>query len=154
MTLSQAISVSLFKDEAKIEIEWFDGGNLRINFKSGSMNDLAMDRSRVPPDNAGGEARKLLAASVAECMGSTLFFLLKWANVEFKGFRATAEAVTAKDEKGRLCVDGVNLTIDVDISKDEETLRKFERVKNLFKKGCLISRSLERGVKAKYSIVT
>lgn len=146
--------MSVFKSEAEIELEWVKGEDLKIKFNSECMEDLVIERSRVPPEKMGAEARKLLGASLAECMCSTLFFLLKWAKVESKGFRATADAVAAKDEKGRLCVDSINLTIHLDIPKDEETLKKFERVKNLFKKGCLMDRSLERGIKVNYSIMT
>ena len=87
-------------------------------------------------------------------MASTLFFLLKWANVKVNRFSATANAVTAKDETGRLIVNSVDVTLNLDIPKDEKTLKKFERVKTLFKRGCLMSRSLEKGIKVNYAIQT
>jgi len=49
-------------------------------------------------------------------------------------------------------VDSINLKIHLDIPKDEDTMKKFRRVENLFKRGCLMSRSLERGIKVNYSI--
>jgi organic hydroperoxide reductase OsmC/OhrA len=144
-----------FQSEAKIELEWLEGEDFKIRFDSEGLKlTLVVERSRVPPEKVGGEARMLLAAALAECMASTLFFLLKWAKVEVKRFSATANAVTGKDEAGRLNVDSVDLTLNLDIPKDEETLKKFERVKTLFKRGCLMSRSLEKGIKVNYSIVT
>jgi len=144
----------VFKSEAKVELELLREGDLKIKFNGKTMEDLIIKRVGVPSEEMGAEARKLLAASLAECMCSTLLFLLKWANVEFKDFRAVAEAVTAKDEKGRLCVDSINLKIHIDIPKDEDSVKKFRRVENLFKRGCLMSRSLERGIKVNYSIIT
>lgn len=147
--------MSTFQSEAKIELEWLEGEDFKIRFNSEGLKlTLVVERSRVPPEKVGGEARMLLAAALAECMASTLFFLLKWAKVEVKRFGATANAVTGKDENGRLNVDRVDLTLNLDIPKDEETLKKFERVKTLFKRGCLMSRSLEKGIKVNYSIVT
>jgi organic hydroperoxide reductase OsmC/OhrA len=147
--------MSKFQSEAKIELEWLEGEDFKIRFDSEGLKlTLVVERSRVPPEKVGGEARMLLAAALAECMASTLFFLLKWAKVEVKRFSATANAVTGKDEAGRLNVDSVDLTLNLDIPKDEETLKKFERVKTLFKRGCLMSRSLEKGIKVNYSIVT
>jgi len=146
--------MSTFKSEAIIELEWLGGEDLKIKFNSECMNDLMIKRSNISPEKVGAEARKLLAASLAECLGSTLLFLLKWTRVKLNKFYAVASAITGKDEKGRICVDSINLTIHLNIPKDEETIRKFERVKNLFKRGCLISRSLERGIKVNYSIVT
>ncbi|MCD6465946.1 OsmC family protein [Candidatus Bathyarchaeota archaeon] len=144
----------VFKSEAKVELELIGEEDLKIRFNSKTMDDLIIRRSRVSLEEMGAEARMLLAAALAECMCSTLLFLLKWANVEFEEFRAVAEAVTAKDEMGRLCVDSINLKIHLDIPKDEDTMKKFKRVENLFKRGCLMSRSLERGIKVNYSLTT
>jgi len=146
--------MSSLSSRIKVEMEWLGGEDMKIRFKSRSMDDLIIARSRIPREESGGEARELLAASVIECMGSTLFFLLKWAQIKFKNFRSTVEVISDKDEQGRNCIGSINLSLYIDISKDEETLRKFERVENLFKKGCLIGRSMERGIKVNYSIVT
>jgi organic hydroperoxide reductase OsmC/OhrA len=147
--------MSTFQSEAKIDLEWLEGEDFEIRFNSGGLKQtIVVERSQVPPEKVGGEARMLLAAALAECMASTLFFLLKWAQVEVNRFRATAIAVTAKDETGRLNVDSVDLTLNVDIPQDEETLKKLERVKTLFKRGCLVSRSLEKGIKVNYAIQT
>ena len=147
--------MSTFQSEAKIELEWLGGEDFKIRFDGEGLKlTFVVERSRVPPEKVGGEARMLLAAALAECMASTLFFLLKWAKIEVKRFSATANAVTGKDETGRLNVDRVDLTLNLDIPKDEETTKKFERVKTLFKRGCLMSRSLEKGIKVNYSIVT
>jgi organic hydroperoxide reductase OsmC/OhrA len=132
-----------------------EGEDFEIRFNSGGLKQtIVVERSQVPPEKVGGEARMLLAAALAECMASTLFFLLKWAKVAVKRFSATANAVTGKDETGRLNVNSVDLTLNLDIPKDEETLKKFDRVKTLFKRGCLISRSLEKGIKVNYTIQT
>ena len=116
------------------------------------MDDLIIKRAGIPQEEMGAEARKLLAASLAECMCSTLLFMLKWAGVKVENFKAVAEAITAKDEKGRNCVDNINLTIYLHIPKDENMIKKFKRAENLFKRGCLMSRSLERGIKVNYRI--
>jgi len=140
-----------FKSETKIELEFLKQ-DLRIKFHSDRMRDLILKRSQVPREKLGSEARRLLAASLAECMCSTLLFLLKWAGVDSEGFKATAETITSKDEKGRLCVDSINLTVHLDILEDVETSKKIQRVESLLKRGCLISRSLERGIRVRYSL--
>ena len=141
-----------FKSEAKIDLELLESGDLKVRFNSECLNDLTIKRAGVPKEKIGAEARELLAASLAECMCSTLFFLLDWAKVKFTGFRASAYVATGKDEKGSVHVDSINLAISLKIPKDEETLEKFKRVESLFKKGCLMSRSLERGIRVGYSI--
>jgi len=140
------------KPQIKVEMKLLTGEDMKIKFNSRSMDDLIIARSRVPREETGGEAQELLAASVAECMGSTLFFLLRWAQIKLEDFQATVEVITDRDEQGRNCVMGINLNLDVDVKKDDETLKKIDRVKNIFNRGCLISRSLERGIKVNYSL--
>ncbi len=146
--------MATFKSEAKVELEMLEEGGLRIKFGSKTMNDLIIKRSGIPLEEMGAEARKLLAASLAECMCSTLLFLLKWAGVKIDDFKAIAEAITAKDEMGRNCVNNINLTIQLKIPEDKDTMKKFKRAESLFKRGCLMSRSLERGIKVNYKIET
>lgn len=145
--------MSVFQSKTKVELELLNNEDVKIKFNSESMEDVIIDRSSMPPARRGAEARKLLAAALAECMSSTLFFLLQWAQIECKQFNATAEVVTAKDENNRLCVDHINLTMYLDIPNDEKSLKSFERTKTLFKRGCLMSRSLKRGINVEYSIV-
>ena len=146
--------MSDLESEIKVALRWIaEQNSFKIEFQSDCMNDLTVDWLRVPIEKRGGEARRLLAASLAECMGSTVFFMLKYANVEFKDFRAVADVTTAKDEKGRVCVDKISLTMHVGIPKNGETLKKVQRIKNLLNRGCLISRSLERGIKVQYSLL-
>lgn len=151
---SLSVRVMSFKSDVRIELERMENGDLKIKFGNETLEDLVIRRSGLPKEKVGAEARKLLAASLAECMCSTLIFLLDWAKIDFKGFQASVDALTEKDEKGGLCVDSLNVTINVEVPTDEETTKKFRRVKSLFKRGCLMSRSLERGIKVNYSIVT
>ncbi|MBS7633314.1 OsmC family protein, partial [Candidatus Bathyarchaeota archaeon] len=100
----------------------------------------------------GSEARQLLAASLVECMCSTLISLLNWARVDLKMFQAEAKVISGKDEEGRLCIDSINVNVNIGIPEDEETLRKLKRAEILFERGCLMSRSLKRGIKVNYSV--
>ncbi|MEM2922762.1 MAG: hypothetical protein QXF26_10670, partial [Candidatus Bathyarchaeia archaeon] len=85
------------KAPIKVEMELVTGEDMKIRFSSKSMDDFVIARSRVPREQTGGEAQELLAASLAECMGSTLFFLLRWAQIKLEDFRATVEVITGKD---------------------------------------------------------
>lgn len=141
-----------FKSSLKVNLEKVDQGDLKITFDSPTMNDLLIKKSGIPREQMGGEARQLLAASISECLCSTLISLLEWSRVNVRKFLAQAEVVSGKDEEGRLCVDTININIDVEVSEDKETLKRFERALTLFGRGCLMSRSLKRGIKVNYSV--
>jgi len=143
-----------FESEIKIELEQPRDGDLMIRLNSDSIKDIIVKKRGIPREKMGGEARQLLAASLAECMCSTFVSLLEWARVEYEKLQASVTVSTGKDEKGRLCVSQIDVDMAVDISRDEENLKRFGRVENLFKRGCLMSRSLERGIKVVYKIDT
>jgi len=141
-----------FRSEVKIEVEQPRNGDMLIKFSSETMDNLIVKKAGVPKEKMGGEARELLAASLAECMCSTFVSLLEWARLEYGKLHATVTAFTDKDEVGRLCVDRIDVNIDVEVPDDEESRKRFRRVENLFKRGCLMSRSLERGIKVNYKL--
>jgi len=141
-----------FKPETKIELEQLENGDLLIKFNSETMRDLTVKKAGIPKEKMGGEARQLLAASLAECMFSTFISLLDWTRLKYGKIRAVVTAFTEKDEKGRLCVDRVNVNLDVEIPEDEESQQRFRRAESLFRRGCLMSRSLERGIKVSYEV--
>jgi len=144
--------VMSFESEVKIELEQPRDGDLLIKLNSDSMNDIVVKKTGIPKEKMGGEARQLLAASLAECMCSTFVSLLEWARVKYEKLHATVTVSTGKDEKGRLCVSQIDVDMKVEIPEDEETIKRFGRAENLFKRGCLMSRSLERGIKVNYRI--
>jgi len=141
-----------FKPETKIELERLENGDLLIKFSSETMRDLTVKKAGVSKEEMGGEARHLLAATLAECMCSTFISLLDWTRLKYGKLRALVTTFTEKDEEGRLCVGRIDVNIDVEIPEDEESIKRFRRAENLFKRGCLMSRSLERGIKVSYKI--
>ena len=141
-----------FKSETKIDLEQLENGDLLIKFNSETMKDLIVKKADVPKEKMGGEARQLLAASLAECMCSTFISILEWARVKYGKLHAIVTVSTGKDERNRLCVDQIDVNFKVEIPQDEESAKRFRRAENLFKRGCLMSRSLERGIKVSYKI--
>jgi len=141
-----------FKSETKIELEETENGDLLIKFNSETMEDLIIKKAGISKEKMGGEARQLLAASLAECMCSTLISILKWARVKYEKLRAVVTVSTGKDENNRLCVDQIDVDFKIEIPEDEESMNRLSRAENLFKRGCLMSRSLERGIKVNYKI--
>ena len=143
-----------FKPETKIELEQMESGDLLIKFNSETMEDLIVKKAGIPKEKMGGEARQLLAASLAECMCSTFISILEWARVKYEKLHAIVTVSTEKDERNRLCVDRIDVDLKIEIPEDEESMKRFRRAENLFKRGCLMSRSLERGIKVSYKIDT
>jgi osmotically inducible protein OsmC len=137
-------------EKVGVELEYLGDVDFKVKFGHGAMDDLVIVASRVPEDQRGGVARKLLAASVTYCMAGWLFTLLQKTRVEVNALKARTEVTMGKDESGRDFVDKIDIQIQVQIS--DEDVNAFERCKSIVDRGCLISRSLIRGVKVTNSI--
>jgi len=133
-----------------VELEYLGGLDFKVKFAHGAVDDLVITGSRVSPEQMEGVSRKLLAASVAYCTTGWLFTLLKKTRVEVGALRSKAEVTMGKDESGRDYVDEIGLQVQVEIP--DEDLNAFERCRAIVERGCLITRSLRKGIKATASI--
>jgi len=137
-------------EKVGVELEYLGDVDFKVKFGHGAIDDLVIAASRVPEDQGGGVARKLLATSVMYCMAGWLFTLLQKTRVDVDALKASAEVTMSKDESGRDFVDKIDMQIQVQIS--DEDVNAFERCKSIVDRGCLISRSLMRGVKVTHLI--
>ena len=137
-------------EKVGVELEYLGDVDFKVKFGHGAMDDLVIAASRVPKGQSGGVARKLLAASVTYCMAGWLFTLLQKTRVDVNALKAKTEVTMGKDESGRDFVDKIDMQIQVQIS--DEDVNAFERCKSIVNRGCLISRSLIKGVKVTHSI--
>jgi organic hydroperoxide reductase OsmC/OhrA len=143
----------MLPNKVKIELECFKNNDISIHFNSEVLQDIFLAKSKFPQEKLGGEARALLAASVAECMVSWLAYLLSKSRVKTDFIKASAEAITGLDENKQYIVKEIDVKINVKINGEDSAYQRFENVKNyLLEEGCLMSRSLEKGIKVVFSI--
>jgi len=133
-----------------VDLEYLGNLDFKVKLAHGAIDDLVIAGSRVSPDQMEGISRKLLAASLTYCMTGWLFTLLKKTRVDVGALRSKAEVTMAKDESGRDFVDQIDLQIEVEVSNED--LNAFERCTAIVERGCLITRSLRKGVKVTHSI--
>ncbi|MEM2180368.1 MAG: OsmC family protein [Nitrososphaeria archaeon] len=138
------------EEKIEVKLECFANNDIKIHFGSRVLPDLLIAKSKVAQEKLGGEARALLAASVAECMVSWLTFLLNKSRIKFNSVKALTEVITGLNEREQNVVKEINLTVDVEV---EDCNQRFEHIKNILtKQGCLLSRSLEKGIKVNFFI--
>ena len=133
-----------------IEQQLLGEGRYKITFNHDALEDLRIDLSELPEEKRYGIARRFLAASATWCTCGVLKYALKARGVNISDMTAESSVQMGKDEKGR----NVVVRIDIDISVDipEENREDLERYHRLVEAGCLVSRSLERGIEVNHSI--
>ena len=114
------------------------------------LAELALDFSALAPEERGGTAKKFLAASAISCFCSALAGALLARGAEYSEIRGSASVETGLDDKKRARVQKITLHVEVVMSDDYEDV--FERCKKIMEHGCLVTASLEPGIKVEHDI--
>ena len=142
--------------EVVVEVEQVKGGDLLIKFNSETISDMIIRRAGVTREKIGGEARMLLAASIGECICSALTSALEIVKLEYDRINAAVTVNVKEDESNMLYIKSIDVNMRLKAPKDEGSIEKFKRAKALLgrmlRRGSLISRSMEKGIKINYEV--
>ena len=122
----------------------------RIQYNSPLLKDHIMDHRAVPEEKRPGQMRKLLCASAAGCLSGSLYNALTNRGVQIESLKASAVAFGANEIGALPRIQAIHIKVEVGI--DEKDSKFLEEVKNDFKEGCLITRSISPGIQVTHSI--
>ena len=122
----------------------------KLIFDHDAINDIDVELSKIPKEKRLGVARALLAASNTYCMAGSINYMLRARGVKTKGISATSNVRMGKDDKGKSCVEGLDIKIQAVIP--EESRDVFDHCVSILKDGCLVTRSLKKGIKVQHTI--
>ncbi|MBS7288307.1 MAG: OsmC family protein [Candidatus Freyarchaeota archaeon] len=134
---------------AEAELKW------RENFKfNAKVNEFFIEMDE--PTEIGGEASglsplDLLAASVGGCLSASLVFCLKKARIPIRGISAKSRATVTRED-GYLRVK--NIDVELNVEFDEETAKKAEQCFSIFRRYCIVTESVIKGIPVNLEIKT
>ncbi len=132
------------------KLELIRDNDYRFIFDHDALNEIDVELSKIPKDKRAGVARSFLAASATYCMAGSINDMLKARGVDVNGISATSSVIMGKDDKGKSFVEGLNLKIHVDIP--DESRDVLDHCVSILKDGCLVTRSLKKGIHVDHSI--
>ena len=132
------------------KLELIGDNDYRFIFDHDALNEIDVELSKIPKDKRAGVARSFLAASATYCMAGSINYMLKARGVDVNGISATSSVIMGKDDKGKSFVEGLNLKIHVDIP--DESRDVLDHCVSILKDGCLVTRSLKKGIHVDHSI--
>lgn len=139
----------------RVEMQWlgkilsYGDEDLLFKFNHKALQPIIMQKSVLPLEERAGTSRELLAAVASECMVEWMIMSLKQAKIPIEEFTTTTEANMEIDETGRTIVESCDTVVNLKLS--EEKLEEAKIIlEHLLEVGCLMSRSLERGIKLRY----
>jgi len=130
--------------EFSITLEHLDGYAFRISFDETAIAPLLVDEPPPLGESRGPNPSRLIAAAVANCLTASLLFCLQKARVQPAGLRASARGRLVRNEKGRLRLDGIDVTLTLDPGAEGQP--RLDRCLGLFEDYCVVTESIRQGV--------
>lgn len=140
----------------RVEMQWlgktlsYGDEDLLFKFNHKAMPPMLLHKSVLPPEERAGTSREILAALASECMVEWMIMSLKRAGIPIEEFNTDTEAKMGNDEDGRAVVDRCDTMVNLKVSEDRLEEAKMI-LEHLLEVGCLMSRSVGRGVKFNYT---
>jgi osmotically inducible protein OsmC len=128
-----------------VEVKLLDSGDYLIKLNHSALKDIDVLLSKVPENKRAGVARALLSASALYCMTGSLNHSLLARKIPFSNIKGSVSVKMGKNQKGKDLIESIFLDIDVDVSDENES--ELDRCIKYLEDGCLITRSLENGIK-------
>jgi len=139
----------------KVEVQWlgkilsYGDEDLFFKFNHKALPPMVMHKSVLPYRERAGTSRELIAAVASECMVEWMLMSLKRAKIPIKEFSTVTEAKMGNDEDGRAVVASCDTVVNLKVPDDRlDEARAI--LEHLLEVGCLMSRSVERGIKFSY----
>lgn len=134
-----------------LNLEHVQGYEFRLKFDWPNLPDLMLDEPAPLGQNHGPNAARLLAAAVANCLSASLLFCLSKAHAAPRGMKTSVTGRLARNDKGRLRIDGLDVAITLDGAP--ETPARFERCAGLFEDYCVVTQSVRQGIPVRVKIL-
>jgi len=130
--------------EFTVTLEHLDGYSFRLSFDQPSLVAMTVDEPPPLGKFQGPNPSRLIAGAVANCLAASLLFCLQKTRVDPKGLRAEARGHLARNDRGRLRLGNIDVTLTLD--PGEEGRPRLERCLNLFEDYCVVTESIRHGI--------
>jgi len=135
-----------------LKLEHVQGYEFRLIFDWPEVPDLELDEPAPLGASKGPNAARLLAASVANCLSASLLFCLNKARAAPRGMETRVTGTLARNEKGRLRIEKVDVAITLEEGPD--TPARLERCAGLFEDYCVVTQSVRRGIPVRVKVLS
>jgi len=140
------------KFEYELTMVKLDDYKFIVDFNEDSIPDLFMDESEDVPggEGKGPTASMLIAAAIGNCLSASLHFCLTKKKNMVNELKTKVVIFRERNKDGFWRISEANVTITPDIENAEDSL--VQRCIEIFRKYCVVSSSLEEGIKINVNI--
>jgi organic hydroperoxide reductase OsmC/OhrA len=120
-----------------------DGYAFSVDFGH-DIPSMTIDERPPLGQGEGPDPSRLLAASLAGCLGASLLFCLRKSRVEVQGCTATVNIRSGRNDKGRLRVQRVQVTLHPTVAAAQ--VAQMSRCLEVFEDFCVVTAAVRDGI--------
>lgn len=136
------------QEEFITELEMMQDYQFLITFDDEGMPEVRSDEPRPLGEGKYPNAVRYLSAAIGNCLCASLAFCLRKARAEPISIKASVHTTLGRNDKGRLRVTGMDVTIRPEVDDPG----KLERCIPLFQDFCTVSAAVKEGIDIKVSV--
>jgi uncharacterized OsmC-like protein len=136
-----------------ISLEQLHGFEYEVHWDWETAPPLLMDEPAPLGHQAGPNASRVVAAAVGNCLSASLAFCLQRSRVEVKGLKTRVTGSITRNERGRLRLGQLAVTIELPDGVDTGG-GGLERCLGIFEDYCVVTESLRHGLPVGVEVVT
>ena len=136
-------------DTFEVRLERLDGYRVRASFEPG-IQDLLLDEPAPLGAGTGPNPARLLAASVGDCLSASLVFCLSKSRVEIAGVRTNVVGTLRRNERGRLRVGRLDVSIVLDAPGSDP--KRLQSCLAMFEDFCVVTGSVRAGIEVSVTV--
>lgn len=129
-----------------VTLELEEGYRFRGDLGDPSFSALLMDEPPPLGTGRGPNASRVLATAVGNCLAASLLFCLRKARLEVDAMQATVRVSTGRNERGRLRLTGLSVTLDPRLAGEAADPSRARRCLAIFEDFCVVTESVRDGL--------
>lgn len=133
-----------------IQLTLEQGYEFRVDFGPDGPPPIRVDE--LPPlgTGEGPNPARMLGVAVAHCLSASLLFCLRRYKIEVREMRSRVEGTLVRNEKGRIRVGSLRVTLDPTLTPAER--HQAARCLETFEDYCIVTQSVRHGLEVAVEI--
>lgn len=128
----------------EVVLDQEDHYRFTVDFGLPGVGPWIIDEPPPLGEAAGPNASRVLAAAVGHCLSASALYCLERARVPVHGVHTRVAGATSRNEKGRLRIGGLTVTLELDV--EEADRARMQRCLGIFEDFCVVTASVRGGV--------
>ncbi|MBS0446877.1 MAG: OsmC family protein [Proteobacteria bacterium] len=136
--------ISQMEDVRSITLELRSGYAFDVDFELPNVPRLSTDASPPLGEGKGPDSEMLLMAAVGNCLAASLAFSLRKYKNDQVAIRATVQGQLARNDRGRLRVQGI--AVEIRLGVPASGVRLLQRALEQYEDFCVVTQSVRSAI--------